>query len=134
MHQDIEASIKEVVKLHPEIVAAYLYGSYTKGTQTKASDVDIALLLDELFTQNALYPFTIAGEIDKLIKKTSDVRILNGASPVYLNQVFKYGKLVYCSDEKKRLNFDVQAMRAYLDIKPIHIEYNRIRRLRLHVE
>src|SRR5665648_753996 len=90
MHQDIEASIKEIVKLHPEIVAAYLYGSYAKGTQTKVSDVDIALLLDEPFTKNALYPFTIAGEIDKLIKKTSDVRILNGASPVYLNQVFKY--------------------------------------------
>lgn len=124
--------IKEVVELHPEIIAAYLYGSYVKGMETKESDVDVALLLSEQFTQSALYPFRIAGEIEKKLTRKVDIRILNGASPSFLNQVFKYGKLVYSRDEKKRVSFEVQALRAYLDIKPLHLEYNRIRRLRLH--
>ncbi len=132
MHPDIIAKIKEVVEVHPEIIAAYLYGSYAKGIETEESDIDVALLLSERFTQNALYPFKIAGKIEKNLKRKVDVRILNDASPSFLNQVFKYGKVVYSRDEKKRLSFEIQAMRAYLDIKPLHLEYNRIRRMRLH--
>jgi len=132
VHAEITSRIKEVAEHHPEIIAAYLYGSYAKGMEIKESDVDVALLISEQFTQNALYPFKIGGEIEKKLKRKVDVRILNGASPSFLNQVFKYGKLVYSRDEKKRVSFEVQALRAYLDIKPLHFEYNRIRRMRLH--
>ncbi len=132
MPLDIKAKIRELVKDHPEIIAAYLYGSFARGIETKESDIDIALLLSENFTQTALYPFKIAGEMEKKLKRKVDVRILNNASPSFLNQVFKYGRLLYSSDEKKRVSFEVQSMRSYLDIKPLHHEYNRIRRMRLH--
>lgn len=132
MHPDITVKIREVVDIHPEVVAAYLYGSYAKGMETGESDIDVALLLSEHFNQSALYPFKIASEMEKKLKRKVDVRILNDAPPSFLNQVFKYGKVVYSRDEKKRVSFEAQAMRAYLDIKPIHLEYNRIRRMRLH--
>lgn len=132
MHLDIKAKISELMKDHPEIIAAYLYGSFAKGIETKESDIDVALLLSENFTQTALYPFKIAGEIEKKLKRKADVRILNNASPSFLNQVFKYGKLLYSADEKKRVSFEVQSMRLYLDIKPLHHEYNKIRKVRLY--
>lgn len=94
--------------------------------------IDVALLLSERFNQSALYPFKIAAEMEKKLKRKVDVRILNDAPPSFLNQVFKYGKVVYSRDEKKRVSFEFKAMRAYLDIKPIHLEYNRMRRMRLH--
>ncbi|MDP2767832.1 MAG: nucleotidyltransferase domain-containing protein [Candidatus Methanoperedens sp.] len=132
MRSDIITKVKEVGELHPEIIAAYLYGSYAKCIETEESDIDVALLLSDQFIQSALYPFKIAGELEKKLKRKVDVRILNGTSPSFLNQVFKYGKVVYSRDEKRRVSFEFQALRAYLDIKPIHLEYNRIRRMRLH--
>ena len=34
----------------PEIILAMLYGSYSRGTQTEASDVDIAVAMSEILT------------------------------------------------------------------------------------
>ncbi len=38
--------IPEVFRRHPEVVAAYLFGSYAKGEAGPLSDVDIAYLFD----------------------------------------------------------------------------------------
>ncbi|MFW6084702.1 MAG: nucleotidyltransferase domain-containing protein, partial [Gemmatimonadota bacterium] len=40
----LHAAIEGAVSGHPEIAAAYLYGSAARGTATPLSDVDVGLL------------------------------------------------------------------------------------------
>ena len=37
--------IKAVAKLNPELVKAYLFGSFAKGTNGDDSDIDVAIIL-----------------------------------------------------------------------------------------
>ncbi|MEE8179892.1 MAG: nucleotidyltransferase domain-containing protein [bacterium] len=126
--EKIKRGIERVAKRHREIVAAYLYGSHARGLATEKSDIDVAILLDEGYSMGALYPARIIGEIEKELRLEVDVRILNESSPRFIHQVLKYGEVVYSRAERKRIAFEVAAMRMYLDMKPLHAEYNRIRR------
>lgn len=40
--------ITEVAKQNPGLVTAYLFGSYSKKSQTEESDIDIALIIEHL--------------------------------------------------------------------------------------
>jgi predicted nucleotidyltransferase len=54
--------IRAVLRRHPEVTGALLFGSRAKGTAQLASDVDLALLgIDDAFVAEA-----IAGEMDEL--------------------------------------------------------------------
>ena len=55
MHKNIE-TVKKTIKLfcesEPRIAAAYIFGSYGRGTQQSSSDIDVAILLDETKSPN----------------------------------------------------------------------------------
>lgn len=123
-------SITEVLKRHKKILTAYLYGSAAKGL--RARDIDIGLLLDEKFTPNALYTARIAREIEeKTPLKNVDIRILNRHSLRFLNQVLKYGYVLFSRDDKARLSFETGVTDRYIDFKPFYQEYDMRRRERL---
>lgn len=44
----IKGFIAEVAKKYPNLVASYLFGSYAKGNFHKDSDIDLALVMDDL--------------------------------------------------------------------------------------
>ena len=44
----IEISIASYYKSRPEVVAVYLFGSYAKGTANDNSDIDLAIIFDNL--------------------------------------------------------------------------------------
>lgn len=68
---DEQRLIAGVFRKHPEIVAAKLFGSRAKGTQTERSDIDIALWGDI----DALRAESIAAELDELpLPCTFDVK------------------------------------------------------------
>ena len=46
--KNIEIYINSVAKQHPELIAAYLFGSYAKNKERSESDIDIALIMDNL--------------------------------------------------------------------------------------
>lgn len=52
MDQKTDKSIKDfistVASQNPNLVTAYLFGSYAKGKQTDDSDIDLALIIDHL--------------------------------------------------------------------------------------
>jgi len=131
-----ESSVLEKIQAafssHDEIVAAYLFGSYAEGNTRSDSDIDIGLLLSDNSNVGAMYPVHIAGELEDAAdtKREIDVRILNNGTLRFLHQVLK-GKLIFCRDDKKRVEFETSTIDQYLDFKPFLDDYDRMRKKRL---
>ncbi len=130
---DVSTIIAEVLVTHKEVIVAYIYGSIVKGYADEVSDIDLGLVLRKEFEPDPLYPAIIANELEKKLnlKREVDVRILNGQSVRFVYQVIKEGKVVFCRDEEKRVEFETNITKGYLDFKPLYEEYDRIRRRRI---
>jgi len=131
-----ERSIIKILENEKDILFSYLFGSYAKGTQNEKSDIDIALyLLDEkILEKYPLYPSRIAIKIEDILNKNNvDVRILNGSTLRFRNQVLMHGKLLHSKDEKKRIEFETSSLDQYFDFK-FHIDrYDAAKRARLGI-
>lgn len=130
-------NINTVLAEEPDVLFAYLFGSYAKGTQDDKSDIDIAVYLreEELLERDPLYPSRLAIKIEKALdeRKPVDVRILNGSTLRFISQVLRYGKLLNSKDEKKRIGFETSSLLHYYDFKP-HLErYDAARKVRLGI-
>lgn len=98
-----------------DVLAVYLYGSFAKGTTHKRSDLDIAVLFSK--------PVNLYNRLGQIYSDLCDLELpaepeareldLN-QSPVYLKNVIS-GKLVYSSDEIKRVRFEVEVANILRD-------------------
>ena len=70
MPHNVESIIK-VLENESDILFAYLFGSYAKGTQNEKSDIDIAVyLIDEkILEKDPLYPSRIGIKIEEILDK-----------------------------------------------------------------
>lgn len=127
----IRDGVAGVLRSHGEVLSAYLYGSFARGTSSKNSDIDIGLLLAEEYQPGPLYESRISLKFDKSLGRDVEARILNNKPLPYLHQVLKYGKNLYSTNEKARINFETRTYSNYLDIKPYYEEYDKIRKKRL---
>ncbi|MDP3104628.1 MAG: nucleotidyltransferase domain-containing protein [Candidatus Methanoperedens sp.] len=130
-------NIIKVLAEESDILFAFLFGSYAKGTQDDKSDIDIAVYFkdESILERDPLYPSRLAIKIEKVLdkKKTVDVRILNGSTLRFRSQVLRFGKLLHSKDEKKRIEFETSSLLQYYDFKP-HLEmYDAARRARLGI-
>lgn len=118
-------SAREVLPRYPWAKAAYLFGSATRSSRP-ARDLDLGIVAEPI-------PLPFPGEVrvaeeiahDAALPVPVDARILNGASPRFLNQVLKDGTLIYEQDREARVRFEVQAMSLWLDFRPTWIRVRR---------
>jgi len=130
-------NIIKILEGESDVLFAFLFGSYAKGTHDDKSDIDIAVYLkdESILERVPLYPFRLAIKIERELdkKRTVDVRILNGSTLRFRSQVLKYGKLLYSKDEKKRIEFETSSLLQYYDFKPHYEMYDAARRVRLGI-
>jgi uncharacterized protein len=127
-----ETALQGYLKGRPEIVLAYLFGSFVERQGAKFSDIDIAVLVDEALMEKAealgrygYAPFLIT-EIAHLLKYPEiDLSLLNRASPLLQKRVISHGRLIYARSEKERIAFETSALSRYADTEPLR----RIKRL-----
>jgi len=124
---DIELLVSEIVTAAGEpVTAAYLFGSVARGTATRKSDVDVAILfrkppagrLDDL-------RFTLEGELERAIGRQVQVVALNTAPPDLVHRVLRDGHLLLDRDPAARIRFEVQARNLYFDLLPVLRRYRR---------
>jgi len=60
----------------------------------------------------------------KLLKKETDVLILNTAFPFLRYVVLKEGKLIFDRDESQRIDFELKSINEYFDFRPVLEKYN----------
>lgn len=119
--EGILKKVKQYLSQRPEILMAYLYGSYAKGNPRNHSDIDIAIYLDHI-VDDAQYPYGYRADIiSSLIKLLGanriDLIIINDSPPYLRYQVIRYGTLIFTRSEAKRIEFHTGTISKYLDVK-----------------
>jgi len=101
----------EVLKEEFNPIVVYLFGSAARNELREDSDIDIAFL-----TNNDIDPykcFMKAQELADIFKREVDLVNLNTSSTVFKAQVVGTGKNIYCSDDNKRMYFEMRALKEY---------------------
>jgi predicted nucleotidyltransferase len=101
----------QVLKEEFNPIVIYLFGSAARNQLRKDSDIDIAFL-----TEKEIDPYVCfmkAQELADIFKRDVDLIDLNTSSTVFKAQVVGTGKRIYCSDETKRMYFEMRALKAY---------------------
>ncbi len=102
-----------------DVVAVYLYGSVARGMHGPASDVDVAILLEEPppATLEGL-PLDMEAELERLIRRPVSIVVLNNAPPDLVHRILRDGKLLLDRDPSRRIRFEVKARNEYFDLLP----------------
>ena len=125
--RQIEQSVtEELASADDRLVAAYLFGSVARGTDSSNSDIDVGILLrtapsGEL---NDLR-FELEGHLERVLGRRTQVVILNNAPPDLLHRVLRDGRLLVERDRAARIRFEVRARNEYFDLLPILKRYRR---------
>ena len=86
----------ELVKKNIPVNMIILYGSYAKGTEHKDSDIDIAVVVNELdgdFLDMSARLYSLCREVDTDIEPKLIVKKDNRSG--FLESILKYGKIIY---------------------------------------
>ena len=102
------------------VTMAYLYGSFLDDTFNKFSDIDIALIMDDLPDkhQPLQMEMKIASLLDQRFKMPFDIRTINNAPLKVKGEVVTRGRLIYCKDEEFRVSFETYVRDRYFDFLP----------------
>ena len=116
---------KQIAKMQGDIsiVSAYLFGSFLKGNAGKASDIDLAFLLDEKAYKSdpiiAMSPaHLIAAKVGMQLDRETDVTILNSASLEMAYEVVTSGKCLFELDPDLRMEYEIKIKGMYFDFRP----------------
>src|SRR5687767_10494885 len=93
----------------PRICAAYLYGSFARGTATSASDVDLAVLFETTPIGYLAQPFDLEAELSEAIGKTVQIVVLDTAPPDLVHRVLRDGRILLDRNPARRIAFEVRA-------------------------
>ncbi len=122
--KDKLGQLRNMFKKQQNVVAVYVYGSRLKGYNTAKSDLDLAVVVDDVDKINyqSLYL-----KINQLFKKIEiDLRIVTAkSSPTYLFQVLKSGQCVYQRDEIEKVQFETKALKDFYDSQHLRDIYDR---------
>ena len=126
---------KQIAEMRGEtsIVSVYLFGSILKGNADKASDIDLAFLLDEkVYKSDPIITMSpahlIAAHVGVEFKKETDVTILNSSSLEIAYEVVISGKCLFELDSDLRMEYEIKIKGMYFDFKPF-LEDLRSKRL-----
>ncbi len=102
------------------VSAAYFYGSYLDNTFNKKSDIDIALLVKEPVDKHKTVKMelNISAQLDQHFTVPFDVRSINTAPLKTKGEIITRGKLIFCSDEELRVEFETHVRSRYFDFMP----------------
>ena len=122
LSEDVLSRLAEYLGSRGEILLAYIFGSAAQGRSHSLSDIDIAVLvgeerLRELDRRTPWgYGASLTGELTGILHRNDvDLVLLGRASPLLKWEVIRFGKVLFCREEKTRVLFEVRARQEYLD-------------------
>jgi hypothetical protein len=108
------------------VLLAYLFGSQATGQTGPLSDIDIAVYFDETLGNDERFDLrlVVLGELTDLFKTDEiDLVVLNDAPPLLAHRIIKDGTLLFCGNDKLRVEHEVKVIMKYLDWKPYLDKY-----------
>ncbi len=109
------------------VCAVYLFGSAAAGRMHPGSDIDLAVLFEEV--PGALELLDLRMELSDIAGRGVDLAVLNTASPILAMQVLKHGRRLIVRDRVAEAEFVIKTISMYYDLKRVRrpIEKNILR-------
>lgn len=111
----IEENVIKILKDMKEVKFAYLFGSYVSNLNTKTSDIDIAIFINDgynLFDTHLM----VHHKIEIALKKEIDIVVLNSAKNFILIQdILNNGRLLKDSIDDSREMYEIYKNHEILD-------------------
>lgn len=101
----------EALKEEFNPIIIYLFGSAARNELREDSDIDIAFLTEK--EADPYKCFIKAQDLADIFHRDVDLINLNTSSTVFKAQVVGKGRNIYCSDETKRMYFEMRALKEY---------------------
>lgn len=120
---NLRRRVEAALSRHPEICAAWVFGSVARGEEGSESDLDLAVLLARDTDAEAARPALSALSLELEPCSPSgrvDVLVLGTQGPVLVHRILSEGFLVRDVDRERRVQFEGRATVDYLDWKPTH--------------
>jgi len=125
--EGVMAQIREVLMRRPEVLLAYVHGSFL--TQERFHDIDVAVLFEQAWAKahpQALGPLGevlgLAAELERQVtpRYSFDVQPLNGAPLPFQYHVIREGKCLFYRNPKDLWNYEAYTASRYLDYLPTY--------------
>jgi len=110
------------------VLFAYLYGSHATGLAHSFSDIDIGIYVPAAVTEDRLdLEMSLALSIDRVLKEKSksDVRVINHLPLAVVGEIVTNGLLIYCRDDKVRIDYETIVRMSYFDFIPFLKKYQQ---------
>lgn len=114
-------ALQDYLRARGDVLLAYLYGSYARGTAGPLSDVDVAVLLEgEPDTRERfLARLDVTGAVMEVLERDDvDVAVLNEAPLALAFRVIHDGVLLHARSPALRRDYTARITIEYLDFQP----------------
>ncbi len=111
VEKEIEENIVTILNNTISPSTIYIFGSFVKGNMRTDSDIDIAYLSNKSIDDYER--FMIAQAIADKVGRNVDLIDAGTASTVFQAQIVGTGKIIYCNNPLKRMNFEMLAFKMY---------------------
>lgn len=117
--ETIRHRVETVLAKDPDVILGYLFGSAAQGKMTQLSDIDVAVLVADRVSVGEVLD-RIAEALSRALGTDAiDVVGLNRAPEPLKYRVVRDGILLSSRSPRIRERFESDAVRRYLDIKPL---------------
>jgi len=127
LNDKIEKCTRIISNKYKIIDIIYIFGSHSKDTCNIMSDLDIAISLNKPLDRAKTLDIT--NDItDIYITETdilTDVVIFEDMNLTMQYQIIKYGEVMFCRNEQKRIRLQPNTLKMYYDFKYYSDIYNR---------
>jgi predicted nucleotidyltransferase len=118
----IVEQIKSYLQSRPDIVFAYLHGSFFSGDRFR--DIDIAVYLKPPVPSSLQVELDMEAKLGKKVKSYPvEVRVLNHAPLSFRYNVIRYGEPISVADDDLRCDFVESTLSHYFDFAPFRTMY-----------
>jgi uncharacterized protein len=107
----LEGKVMDLLKERLKPIIIYVFGSYAAGELREDSDIDIAFISDENLATYEV--FMLAQEIADMLGREVDLVDLKNSSTVFKVEVVGKGTILFCSDEVRKVEFQMRALKDY---------------------
>ena len=117
---------REALAADPRLLAAYLFGSFGRGTASKESDLDIAVLFAERVDGRLGGPLDeLRDAVERACGRRCDLIDARAAPADLVHRVLRDGELLVERDRSARIAFEVARRNEYFDLLPYLQQYRR---------
>ena len=127
IEEDDIRKVNRFFSKHPEIAAAYIFGSVATGRDRKSSDMDLSIMFKG--DPEPMKRIRMETDLSNLLRRDVDLVIFAQGSPLLQRQVLCNGRLIYEADPAERVRQEVIARKIYFDTAHL---YRKIKRSSAH--